>query len=229
MIPRTIHYCWFGGRQLPDDVRRFVDGWRRVCHGYEIKRWDETNFDIETCHYAAQAYSAGKYAFVSDVARLHALVSEGGIYLDTDVEVVRPFDQLLDDTAFAGYAGTAHIATSTLAAEPGHPFFKAMLDSYHGRDFIKPDGTPDTQTNVALITGMLSERGLKCDGRPTRVADITIYPFDRFSPYDYVDGRLRATSDTFAIHRYAQTWIGSSPMRRFISIFFHRLTGRKLR
>lgn len=229
MIPRTIHYCWFGSPALPRDVARYIDGWRRVCPGYEVKRWDESNFDVAARRYTAEAHAAGKYAFVSDVARLHALVSEGGIYLDTDVEVVRPFDPLLDDTAFAGYEGTAHVATSTLACESGHPFFRKMLESYDSRCFTRPDGTPDGMTNVGLITDMLAGEGLACDGRQTRVAGITVYPFDRFSPYDYVDGRMRRTENTFAVHHYAQTWLGTGRLRRALSVMYHRLTGRKLK
>lgn len=157
MIPRTIHYCWFGGKEKPAEVLRMITSWQKHCPGYEIKEWNESNFDIRLNRYCEKAYAAQKWAFVSDVARLWALVHEGGIYMDTDVELVRPLDRLLTNRAFLGFEGTQWIGTNLIGAEPSHSFFIEFLKSYDHRCFITPDGKPDQTTNVEELTHKLEK------------------------------------------------------------------------
>ena len=148
MIPRTIHYCWFGDKEKPAEVLRMIANWQKHCPGYEIKEWNENNFDIRLNRYCEEAYATKKWAFVSDVARLWALVHEGGVYMDTDVELVRPLDRLLTNKAFLGFEGTQWVGTNLIGAEPSHSFFIELLKSYDHRCFITPDGKPDQTTNV---------------------------------------------------------------------------------
>ena len=114
VIPKVVHYCWFGGKQKPDDVERYIANWKAVLPDYEIREWNESNFDVSAWPYAQQALGAGKFAFVSDVARLYALYTHGGIYLDTDVEVRRSFDELLDGGTVLGFEEGNYVATSTI-------------------------------------------------------------------------------------------------------------------
>lgn len=226
MIPKKIHYCWFGGKEKPAEVLRMMASWRKHCPDYEIKEWNETNFDIHLNRYCEEAYAARKWAFVSDVARLWALVHEGGIYLDTDVEVVRPLDGLLHHRAFLGFEGSEWIATSTMGAEPGHPFFIHFLLSYDHRRFLNDDGTLDQTTNVEELTHRLEVvYGIRKDGILQQAGDITLYPTDYFCPYDYINGQLNRTENTYSIHRYAQTWIKRSKWKTIVSRWFHRLIG----
>ena len=149
MIPRTIHYCWFGDKEKPAEVLRMIANWQKHCPGYEIKEWNENNFDIRLNRYCEEAYATKKWAFVSDVARLWALVHEGGVYMDTDVELVRPLDRLLTNKAFLGFEGTQWVGTNLIGAEPSHSFFIELLKSYDHRCFITPDGKQDHQRRRA--------------------------------------------------------------------------------
>lgn len=133
MIPKIIHYCWFGGKEKPDEVKRLIGTWKKHCQGYVIKEWNESNFDINQYVYCWDAYQHKKWAFVSDVARLWALYHEGGIYMDTDVEVLRPLDDLLKHKAFLGFEGTQWIATNIMGTEPGNELIGRFLDSYKRR------------------------------------------------------------------------------------------------
>ena len=151
MIPKKIHYCWFGGKALPEDTVRYIGSWRRHCPDYEIKEWNESNFDLDMFPYVREAYDAGKYAFVSDVARLYALVSEGGVYMDTDVEVLKPLDCFLGHEAFSGFEDAGHVTTGVIGSEKGGKYVSENLAEYGKRHFVKEDGSLDTTTNVAVI------------------------------------------------------------------------------
>lgn len=230
MIPKRIHYCWFGGKNKPDDVLRMIESWRRYCHDYTIKEWNETNFDIHAYRYCEEAYSRQKWAFVSDVARLWAIVHEGGIYLDTDVEVLRPLDALLCHKAFIGFEGTEWVGTNIIGSVAGHPLFAQFLSSYEKRKFINPDGTMEQTTNVTALTRLLeTSYGLVRNGCRQSVADIEIYPTDHFCPYDYINGKIRKTENTYTIHWYQQSWIRQCRLKTLLSRFFHRLNGKKMK
>lgn len=229
MIPKIIHYCRFGGKEKPASVCKCIDTWRKYCPDFEIKEWNETNFDVNSTQYTQDAYKIGNYAFVSDVARLKVLTEEGGIYFDTDVEVVKDFSPLLENKAFLCFEGTQHIATSTMGCKPHHPLFEEFYGLYAKEKLFKPDSTVNTDTNVVRLTKLLQNHGLLLNGQQQEIAGVTIYPYSYFSPYDYVDGRLRKTDDTYSIHWYSQSWLKISSFRRFFSQLFHRLTGTKLK
>ena len=169
MIPKKIHYVWFGGKPLTPLAERCLASWREFCPDYEIVRWDETNFDVRANRYCREAVAAGKWAFASDYARLWVLVNEGGIYMDTDVEVLRPLDRFLGEEAFSGFEAPDRIPTGIMAAVAHQPFFEQLLADYDGRSFLRPDGTPDLTTNVTYITEACLSEGLvlKTRGRPS--------------------------------------------------------------
>lgn len=229
-IPAVIHYCWFGKKRKPESVRKKIRGWSEINgSNYIIRQWDETNFDVNFCPYTKQAYEAGNYAFVSDVARLKALVEEGGIYFDTDVEQVKPIDTMLYQDAFLGFEGTKYIGTAVMGCIPHHPLFEEFLNVYGNLSLIKDDtGTIDTDTNVKRLTELLDKYGLKRNGQQQTVAGVNIYPSDVFSPYDYVGGTLHKTENTLTIHWFSQSWLGIKGIRRHCSQLYHRLRGIKL-
>lgn len=231
MIPKKIHYCWFGGNPLPEDVQKYIETWKKFCPDYEIKEWNEQNFDIHRNQYVEEAYQQKKWAFVSDVARIYALYTEGGIYMDTDVEVVRNLDPLLNVRGFLGFEGTQWIATNLVGFEAGHELLKMFLDSYDYRSFVREDGTLDQTTNVEELTKLLVEHyQLVLNGEKQNLAEeITVYPTDYFSPYDYIQGKLNRTERTYTIHWFSQSWIGQSSVRRKIVQLIHRITGTKMK
>lgn len=212
VIPKVVHYCWFGGKQKPDDVERYIANWKAVLPDYEIREWNEGNFDVSAWPYARQALGAGKFAFVSDVARLYALYTHGGIYLDTDVEVRRSFDELLDGGTVLGFEEGNYVATSTILAERGAALIGDFLDTYRSRSFLDPEGNADTTTNVEVLTSMLADAGLKLDGSPQLIQwkgqQVRVLDRVKLSPIDYPNGINYADETTYAIHHFGQSWAG---------------------
>ena len=209
-IPKIIHYCWFGRGPKPKDTLRYIEGWKRLMPDYQIIEWNEDNFDIHVCPYVEQAYESRKFAFVSDYARGHALYEMGGIYLDTDVEVLKSFDDLLEHRSFWGFEAGNYIATSTIGAVPQHEMIKAYLDQYHHREFIQSDRSLDTTTNVQVITLLWEQQGLNLNNeRQSMSGDNLVFPQAYLSPYDYRIGITNSSADTYAIHHYDKTWVGS--------------------
>ncbi len=207
-IPKTIHYCWFGGKEKPDIVKRCMESWTKHLPDYEIVEWNESNFDISMNSYVKEAYSSGKYAFVSDYVRVYALYHDGGIYLDTDVEVFKSFNDLLHHSSFWGFEQENYIATSTIGAEKGNPLIKHFLDSYDGKTFIKEDGTFNVLTNVAIITKLLESFGLKKNGEYQEIKGMgTFYSQTYFSPYDYINCQTFITDNTYAMHHFHKSWL----------------------
>lgn len=207
-IPRKIHYCWFGGKEKPSIVEKCITSWRENLPGYEIIEWNEKNFDINCNLYVKEAYENEKYAFVSDYARVHVLYNLGGIYLDTDVEVFKSFDDLLHHHSFWGFEQADYIATSTIGARKGNQLIKVFLDSYKGKKFIKKDGSYDDLTNVAIVSKILQNQGLKPNGEYQEIEDVGVfYPQTYFSPYDYINCRKFITKDTYAMHYFYKSWL----------------------
>ena len=230
MIPKIIHYCWFGGKEKPEEVLRMIASWKKHCPNYEIKEWNEGNFDIHLNRYCEEAYQQKKWAFVSDVARMWALNEYGGIYMDTDVEVVRPLDTLLSHSGFLGFEGTQWIATSIVGVAPHHPLNEKFYSHYQGRTFIQPDQSLDQTTNVEMWTKLLvSEYGLILNGQQQQVASFEVYPTDYFTPYDYINGKLSKTPNTYSIHWFGQSWVGLKEWRKKLAQWYHRICGIKMK
>ena len=211
-------------------MKHFIETWKKHCPDYTIKEWNEDNFNLDINGYCRGAYDARKWAFVSDVARLWALYHEGGIYMDTDVEVVRPLDDLLHHKAFLGFEGTQWIATNMMGTEAHNPLIGRFLKAYDCRSFRKKDGSMDLTTNVEEWTRLLkNEYALVLDGKQQQVADFMIYPSDYFTPYDYLNGTIRCTPNTYTIHWFNQSWVGQKKWRTKLAQWFHRLTGTKMK
>lgn len=207
MIPKKIHYCWFGGNDLPELALKCIESWKKYCPDYEIIRWDETNFDIDSNDYVKEAYKSKKYAFVTDYVRLYALYTQGGIYMDTDVEVLKNLDEFLINKAFSGFETPQTIPTGIMASECKLSIFKELLDYYTNKHFIKEDGNLDKTTNVSIITSIMEEKGLKKNNTLQTISDFTLYPKEYFCPIDYTTKEKTITENTYTIHWFAGSWI----------------------
>lgn len=196
MIPKIIHYCWFGGRPKPTNVLKYMSTWSKHLPDYEIREWNESNFDINYNKFTEEAYAAKKYAFVSDVVRLHALANYGGIYLDTDIEVVKSFDDLLDKDYFIGYEHFGGIGTGVIGASVGTGFIQGFLESYDNRFFVNPNGTFNETPNTSLLMEYIKENGLHLE----------IHDIDYFCAKNYQTGEIEQTVRTYCIHHYSASW-----------------------
>ena len=207
MIDKKIHYCWFGHGKMPQLALYYIASWHKFMPKWEFKLWNEENFDVFCTHYTAEAYTAGKYAFVSDYARLWALEREGGLYLDVDFEVYKPFDDLLKHTAFAGFEGSKHLPVmmGVCASEPHGQWVKEMLSVYDDLHFIQPDGTPDLTTNVQRLTAVMAANGLCQDGKEQDYKDLHVFPVDYFCP-KLTTGEYCRTSNTYCEHKGLNSW-----------------------
>lgn len=206
MIPKKIHYCWFGGNALPESALKCIESWKKFCPDYEIKEWNETNFNVNCCVYTQEAYAEKKWAFVSDVARLYALVTEGGIYMDTDVEVCDNLDGFLEHKAFLGFESDDSVSTGIIGCEKDHPLFVELLKEYKNRHFINPNGSYNVITNVEYITNTCRKRGLKLNNKYQEILGVWFYPKEYFCPKDYMTGKILKTKNTYAIHHFAASW-----------------------
>ena len=209
MIPKIIHYCWFGKGSLSESAIKCIESWHKHMPDWEYVLWDECNFDISSYSYAQEAYDAKKYAFVSDVARLHALKHFGGIYLDTDVIVYKTFEPLLCLKAFAGFEGSKHcpVGTCVIGSESQGEWVCRQLKDYEGRRFIKPEGGYDMTTNVSFITGKMIEEGFVTNGLEQDFGGIHIFPVDYFCPR-HTTGEYLRTENTYCEHLGIGSWAG---------------------
>lgn len=226
MIPKIIHYCWFGGKELPPLAKKCIASWKKYCPDYQIIRWDESNFDLNCCQYVKEAYENRKFAFVTDYVRLYAMYTQGGVYMDTDVEVTKNLDEFLAHHGFSGFESETQIPTGIMAGEKGFPLFAHLLSYYDGKHFLKEDGTLDTTTNVTTITDMLTAKGFHPNGQFQIIEGFALYPQDYFCPYDNNTGILSKTQNTATIHWFNKSWL--SPTQRIKSMLtkpFHRLFG----
>lgn len=207
MIPRIIHYCWFGRGEMPELAQKCIASWHEHMPDWEYKLWNEDNFDISQTPYTKEAYEAKKFAFVSDYVRLLAMSDEGGLYLDTDVEVFKPFDDLLDYRAFAGFEGSKHLpmGTCVMASEAGGIWVEEQLDNYRDRHFIRPDGSSDLTTNVQFISAKMRENGFVQNGKEQDYKDLHVFPVDYFCPRQ-TTGEYFRTKNTYCDHKGLNSW-----------------------
>lgn len=217
MIPKVIHYCWFGKNPLPQLAVKCIESWKKYLPEYEIKEWNEDNFDVNMIPYTREAYEAKKYAFVSDYARFWILYNYGGLYFDTDVEVIKPLDDIIASGPFMGCekdasdTSVASVAPGLgLGVNPGHGLYKELLDLYATLHFIKSDGSYNMKTIVPYTTEILSTYGLKCINGIQECGGIWIYPKEYFCPKDYKSHKIKVTDNTRTIHHYDSSWLSHS-------------------
>lgn len=206
MIPKKIHYCWFGRNPMPELAKKCIDSWKKYCPDYELIEWNETNFDLTLNAYVQEAYNAKKWAFVTDYVRLYVLVNYGGIYMDTDVEVIGSLDKFLDNEAFSGFETPKSIPTGIMAATKDFSLFKELLATYDERHFIRADGSFDLTTNVYSITKYCLEHGLVLNNREQCIEGFRLYPNDYFCPKDVQSGVITLTENTHTIHHFSGSW-----------------------
>lgn len=229
-IPKIIHYCWFGGKPLPKSVRRCIASWREFFPDYEIKEWNENNFDVNIIPYTREAYERKKYAFVSDYARFHILYNHGGLYFDTDVKVIRSMKDVIERGAFMGIEQDADKVGVNpglgLGAAPGMEIYNSIIEHYAKLHFIDDNDMQTEGTVVKHTTDVLRRYGFVLENRLQQVADVWIYPNDWFNPLDDLTGRLTITDNTRSIHLYSKTWVDNyGPARIWITRWLHRIFG----
>lgn len=224
MIPRVVHYCWFGRKPLPDFALKCIDSWRKYLPNYEIKEWNEDNFDVDSTIYTRQAYKRKMYAFVSDYARFWILYHYGGIYFDVDVELIKPLDSILIKGPYMGLEADNKIETGIfignnlgvacnpglgMAAEPKMIFCKELLNMYKTLRFIYPSGVINTKTVVSYTSEMLIKYGYdRISNSIQRCAGFTIYPRQYFCPQiNKKTGTVNIKPETYSIHHYAASWV----------------------
>ncbi|WP_091822301.1 glycosyltransferase family 32 protein [Butyrivibrio sp. ob235] len=207
-IPHIINYFWFGGGQKPETVLKYIDSWRSNCPDFEIKEWNESNYDIHKHPYMEKAYNEKMWAFVSDYARLDVLYSHGGVYLDTDVEVIKDFSPLCENKAFFGFENSELVNDGQgFGCVAGLPIFKEMLDLYDSDEAYEFwGGEKHNVESPKLRTLVLKRHGLRLDGSRQTVGDVEIFPTDFFCPLNYATGRIEITENTFSIHHFDGSW-----------------------
>ena len=229
MIPKKIHYCWFGKGKMPELALKCIESWRVNLPDYELKEWNENSFDINSNFYVKEAYESRKFAFVTDYVRLYALYTEGGIYMDTDVEVLKNLDPFLDLPAFSGFEDNVHIPTGIMAAEKGSVWAGWQLKYYDDRHFLLPDGTLDLTTNVEIIGKLMREKGfILRNGLYNFQNIITIFPRDYFCPKSHTTGKIELTQNTYTIHHFAGSWKSTSDRlkRRIVHLIGVKMSHR---
>lgn len=240
MIPKIIHYCWFGGSSLPESARKCIASWKTYFPDYEIREWNETNFDISCCAYVKEAYEAGKWAFVSDYARFWILYHHGGLYFDTDVEVIRSFNTVLSRGSFMGCEFLLNHDCSVginpglgMGAEPSMPLYNEILDFYNQIHFRKDNGELDKSTVVDNTTAIFVKHGWLSNNIEQTISDIIVYPTDYFCPMNYATGVITLTNHTLSIHHYTASWLTRTDIHinqisRFFVKYFGTVLGQRI-
>ena len=208
MIPKKIHYCWLGENPLPESAKKCIKSWKKHCPDYEIIEWNEMNYDFTKNRYMREAFEAKKWGFVPDYARLDIIYQHGGIYLDTDVELVRPYEDLLQYEGFAGFESAQYVALGLgFGAEAGNSIIKKLLDSYESLTFLNPDGSLNMIASPKLNTDVLVCEGLVLDGSMQVINGFGFLPPEYLCPKSFDDGIIRKTKNTYSIHHFDASWL----------------------
>ena len=215
MIPKKIHYCWFGGNPLPVEAKKCIESWKKYCPDYEIIEWNESNYDLNKNEYVKYTYENKKYAFLTDYIRLDIIYNEGGIYLDTDVELIKSLDNLLDCKGYIGMEQVGTINTGQgFGAVKNHPFIKENKEYYEKCKFVDDKGEFVRQICVPITTKILEKKGLKKINIIQEVYDMKIYPVEYFCPKVIGTNKLKITSNTYSIHHFESSWKSNNRLIR---------------
>lgn len=208
IIPKKIHYCWFSGNPMPAKLESCIDSWKKYCPDYEIIRWDESNYDINQHTYTRQAYQNKKWGFIPDIARLQILYEHGGIYMDTDVELIRSLDDMLYQEAFCGVERWGDVNFGGCSgAVKGHETIRQILEYRVNDPFVNEDGSLNLTTCGYYETKPLIEKGMKVNNTIQIIEGLTVYSSDFFCPYNYMSGEISITENTFSIHHFNGGWL----------------------
>ena len=249
IIPKVIHYCWFGKKPLPALAMKCIQSWKKYFPDYEIKEWNEDNFDVNAIAYTREAYKAKKYAFVSDYARFWILYNYGGLYFDVDVEIIKPMDHIISQGAFMGFENNGmeseDMADAYLGVNPGlglgapanMDIYKEIVEYYRSESFCTADGKMNLTTVVTRVTNLLVAKGLQQTNQRQEVEGILVYPHEYFCPIRTTDSQMNISPNTVSIHHYAASWttmthrvlrrlvlfIGGAKLKMFLSkLFIHK-------
>ncbi len=228
-IPRVIHYFWLGGNEKPESVNKCIESWKKFCPDFEIREWNESNYDVHKHLFMEKAYREQKWAFVVDYGRLDVLYQYGGIYLDTDVEVLKDLSPLCCLKAFKGFENDEHVNDGQgFGCVAGFPFLKEMMACYDGKEpYNYINGREEYIESPQLVTRMLLRHGLRQDGSRQMLDDINIFPVEYFCPLDYETGKLHITENTFSIHHFDGSWHGKNAMKaRLLMQRLNRIFGK---
>lgn len=215
MIPKKIHYCWFGGKELPELAKKCIESWKKYFPDYEIIEWNENNFDINFNQYAKEAYERKKYAFFTDVARLYIIYNYGGIYFDVDVEVIKNFKSVLENKAFFGLESIGKVNTGLgFGAEKKNQFVKKILDDYKDRHFIKNDGNLDLSPCPILNSKVFLNEGFKLNNIFEKIDGVAVYPINVFNPKGGFGQKITLSNETLSIHHFDGSWLSKEELER---------------
>lgn len=224
MIPKLIHYCWFGGKPLPKYAKKNIKSWEKFFPDYEIKEWNESNFNVNIIPYTSESYAQKKYAFITDFARFWILHKYGGLYFDTDVKVIKSFDEIINNGPFMGIEKDGDIISVApglgIGAKPEMNFYREIIDFYSllsKNDILEPH-------LVSKTTEFLVRSGFKREDKLQKINNIIIYPNEFFNPLDDYTGKISITPKTHSIHFYTKSWIkGYGPVRNYLTRKYHLL------
>lgn len=222
MIPKIIHYCWFGNNPKPKEVLSMLENWKKILPNYNIMEWNESNCDINTApKFVKDAYSKKKFAFVSDFFRLKALSEFGGIYLDTDVEVIKKYDNLLNLKFFIGFESPGYLCTATIGCEKGCKIISDFLQTYYGKEF-------DEKPNSKLLYDFIIDKEINIKETYKIEDEMYIFPVDFFSPKDFYTKKINKTKNTYSIHYFDGTWKnGKGKFKDFLLRLYVKVFGKK--
>ena len=217
MIPKIIHYCWFGGGEIPEKDKKCIESWKKYCPDYEIIDWNESNYDVKKNKYMYDAYKAKKWGFVPDYARFDIVFTYGGIYMDTDVEVMKSLESLLDNSGYMGFEeGNFVNGGIGFGAEKGNNVMRNLRDMYENLQFLKPNGEINTLPSPYYITDYLVSEGLKRNNKIQNISDIVVYPREYFAPKEFSTGNISLTENTYTIHHYNASWLDEKTKKRLV-------------
>lgn len=208
MIPKIIHYCWFGDKDIPEKDKENIRGWMKLHPDFTFMFWNETNYDFSNNKYTSEAYKSRKLGFVPDFIRIDVVYKYGGFYFDTDVELLKRIDFLCQEHCFFGFEDKKTINQGQgFGAEKGNPFLKKMLDMYNNLSFINNDGSLNTTASPVYLSSMLSKEGFKLNGKEQVISGIHLFPKDFFCPKDYLTNEIKVTKNTVSIHHFNLSWV----------------------
>lgn len=230
MIPKIIHYCWFGGNPLPDLAQKCIDSWKKFCPDYEIIRWDESNYDVHKNQFVENAYRSKKWAFLTDYVRLDVVYQMGGVYLDTDVELIKPLDSFLSYQCYMGMEQPGRVNTGLgFGSEKQHPFLLDNMKEYENTNFVRSNGKFSPQTCVDITSKLLEMRGLKKSNSLQIISNVVILPVDFLCPQDMETGKLVITDNSYSIHHYSASWKNNFDMFVYkVGIVLKKIIGENL-